>query len=133
MHIQPYLFFGGRAEEALQFYCQALGGEIVSLLRFSDAPPDAMPPGVSRDKVMHAHFQVGSTAMFASDGMGAGAAYSGFSLSLSVATLAEGQRVFGALAEGGEVKMPFGKTFWTDGFGQLVDRFGVAWMVSVDH
>jgi PhnB protein len=132
--IQPYLFFGGRCEEALNFYCAALGAQVDLLLRFKDSPqpppPGTTPPGWE-DKVMHATFRVGSSTLMASDGCESEAGFGGFSLSLTLASEAEADRCFAALSEGGKVTMPLSKTFWAPRFGMLTDRFGVGWMISV--
>jgi PhnB protein len=124
MKVQPYLFFNGRCEEAIDFYM---------LMRFSDAPEpppaDKMPPG-SGNKVMHACLRIGETEVMASDGMCSGkAAFEGVSLSLQVPNEAEADRLFNALGEGGQVQMPIGKTFFSPRFGVVADRFGVSWMV----
>jgi PhnB protein len=133
--IQPYLFFGGRCDEALEFYQSALGAKVEMVMRFKDSP-EPPPPGVIpagyENKVMHACFTVAGAAIMASDGCEEGGTkFSGFSLSLSVPTEAEARHAFDALAEGGDVRMPLGKTFWSPCFGMLADRFGVAWMVIV--
>lgn len=133
MPIQPYLFFDGRCEEAIAFYRQALGAEVTMLLRFRDSPDPAgmVPPG-AEDKVMHASLRIGAAVLMVSDGRCLGKpAFQGFALSLDAADLAEGERMFGALAESGSVQMPFAKTFFAPGFGMVTDRFGVAWMVIV--
>jgi PhnB protein len=133
--VQPYLFFGGRCEEALDFYREALGAEIVMLSRFKDAPE--RPPGLPDcfdEKVMHASFRIGETILMASDGRCEGEAeFEGFSLSITVADEAEADRVFSALSQDGLVTMPLEKTFWASKFGMLQDRFCVSWMVSVMH
>jgi PhnB protein len=135
--VQPYLCYEGRCEEALEFYRRALGAEIEVVMRFKDAPeqggcaaPDGTkPPG---DKVMHASFRVGTTTLMASDGMCSGkAGFSGISLSYSVPTVAEAEKAFAALAEGGQVQMPLSATFFSPSFGMVADRFGVSWMVHV--
>jgi PhnB protein len=134
--IQPYLFFGGRCEEALSFYRAALGAEIEMMLRFSDSPepmPEGkMAPGFEK-KIMHASFRIAGASIMASDGCNEEASFSGFSLSLSVATPDAAKKAFDALAAGGKVDMPLSKTFWSPLFGMLTDKFGVAWMVSVEH
>jgi PhnB protein len=126
--------FGGRCDEAIAFYQAALGAQNVMLMRFSESP-EPMPPGVLppgfENKVMHACFRIGDTEIMASDGCNEGSSFSGFSLSLSVPSEAEADHVFAALAAGGEVKMPLGKTFWSPRFGMLKDRFGISWMVIV--
>src|SRR5688500_11607771 len=132
--ITPYLFFGGRCEEALEFYRTALGAQVEMLMHHKDSPeqppPGMLPPGFE-NKVMHASFRIGGTTLMASDGCGEPPAFVGFSLSLSVATEAEADRAVAALADGGEVSMPLNKTFWSPRFGMLTDRFGLGWMVSV--
>jgi PhnB protein len=135
MQVQPYLFFDGRCQEALDFYQSALGAETRMLLRYKDSPepqhPGCLPAG-SEDKVMHACFRIGDAEVMASDGMCAGKpAFQGFSLSVTAADEAECDRKFNALAEGGKVQMPLGKTFFAKRFGMVADRFGVGWMVIV--
>ena len=133
--IQPYLFFGGRCDEALEFYKKAVGATVAMLMRYNESPapmpPGSIPAGFEK-KVMHATFQVGGSTLMASDGNEADLKFSGFSLSLTLPTEAEAKRVFGALAEGGVVTMPISKTFWSPCFGMLQDRFGLGWMVSVE-
>ena len=133
--IQPYLFFGGRCEEAIEFYRKALGAELVMEARFKDAPePHSGLPECFQDKIMHATLRIGDTLLMASDGRCEGqATFEGFSLSITVADEAEADRVFAALGEGGLVTMPLEKTFWSPKYGMLQDRFGVSWMVSVTH
>jgi PhnB protein len=132
--IQPYLMFGGRCEEALEFYRTALGAEVEVLMRFSESPdptpPGMLPPGFE-NKVMHASFRIAGNVLMASDGCEVGAQFKGFSLSISVATEAEADRYFSALSDGGQVQMPLTKTFWSPRFGMLTDRFGIAWMINV--
>jgi PhnB protein len=137
MQAQPYLFFDGRCEEAIEFYQSALGAKVEMLLRFNESPepppPGMMPPG-SENKVMHSCLRIGDTAIMASDGRCQGKpSFSGFSLSLTARDEAEADRLFGALADGGEVQMPLGKTFFSPRFGMVADRFGVSWMIVVDE
>ena len=133
--IQPYLFFGGRCEEAIEFYRTALGAEVVMLARFNEAPePQPGLPDCFENKVMHATLRVGDTLLMASDGRCEGPQnFEGFSLSITVPDEAEADRVFAAVSEGGLVTMPLEKTFWAPKFGMLQDKFGVGWMVSVMH
>ena len=110
MHVQPYLFFDGRCEEAVEFYKKTLGAEVTMLMRFKDSPepqpPGMVPPG-SEDKVMHASFRIGDSTVMASDGQCLGKlAFQGFSLSISVSDAAEADRLFNALGDGGQVQMP---------------------------
>jgi PhnB protein len=134
MPIQPYLFFEGRCEEALEFYGQALGAKVEMLMRYKESPDPAMCPGgpLPGDKVMHACIRIGDAFVMASDGMCSGKpGFQGFSLSISPANEAEAQRVFAAISDGGEVQMPLKKTFFSPAFGMAADRFGVSWMVAM--
>jgi PhnB protein len=135
MQIQPYLFFDGRCEEAVEFYRRALGAEVEMLMRYNESPepppPGAVAPG-SEEKVMHASLRIGETTVMASDGSCQGQPdFQGFSLSIAVPDVAQAERVFQALAEGGQVQMPLAETFWSPAFGMVADRFGVSWMVNV--
>jgi PhnB protein len=137
MNIQPYLFFNGRAEEAIEFYRRALGAEVTALMRFKDSPeppePGKVPPN-AEDKVMHASFRVGDTTVLASDGRCQGQpSFHGFSLAITAPSEADAERLFNALGDGGEVQMPLTKTFFSPKFGMVADRFGVSWMVVVAH
>jgi PhnB protein len=137
MQVQPYLFFDGRCEEALEFYRKALGAEVTMLMRFKESPephqPGMIPPG-AENKVMHASFRLGEATVMASDGHCQGKpSFQGFSLSLTVPDEPRADKLFSALAEGGRVEMPLMKTFWSPRFGMVVDRFGVMWMVGVAH
>ncbi|MDE2419709.1 MAG: VOC family protein [Gammaproteobacteria bacterium] len=138
MKIQPYLFFEGRCEEALEFYKSALGAEITMLMRFKDNPePQASPEGCTtppelENKVMHAAFRIGESDIMASDGRCSGqTAHQGFSLSITAANELEADRLFTNLTDGGQVQMPLAKTFFSPRFGIVADRFGVSWMVIV--
>ncbi len=132
MKVQPYLFFEGRCEEALQFYRSAIGAEIGMLMRFRESPkPSKMPlPSGSDDKIMHADFKVGGTQLLTSDGLCSGKSrLAGTSLALEAAAAASAERLFKALVEGGDVQLPIGKTFFSPAFGAITDRFGLTWMV----
>lgn len=135
MLIQPYLFFDGNCEEAVEFYRKALGAEVDMLLRYKESPdpppPGMVPPGWD-DKIMHTTLRIGDAIVMASDGPCPGeTGFRGFSLSLSAPDAATAEKFFTALADGGQVRMPLGKTFWSPCFGMLSDRFGVGWMVNV--
>ena len=135
MQIQPYLFFDGRCDEAAEFYRSALGAEVTMRMRFKDSPeppqPGTCPPG-SGDKVMHMSLRIGDTTVLASDGRCLGQpSFQGFSLSLTVPNVADAERRFAALADGGKVQMPLTKTFFSPRFGMVADQFGVSWMVYV--
>jgi PhnB protein len=142
MQVQPYLSFEGRCEEALEFYKKAIGAKIEMLMRFKEAPPEALQPPKDApqqdcgkfdpNKVMHACFRVGDTAIMASDGRGTGKpVFNGIALSLSVPDEAAADHAFKALADGGQVQVPLSKTFFARSFGMVGDRFGVSWMVIV--
>ena len=137
MQVQPYLSFEGRCEEAIEFYKNALGAKVEMLMRFKENP-DGMnspmcPPG-TEEKILHASFKVGDTQVMASDGYAKGnPEFKGFSLAVGAKTEAEADTFFKALAEGGEVRMPLTKTFFSPKFGMCADKFGVGWMIMVDQ
>jgi PhnB protein len=129
MLLTPYLFFDGRCEEALEFYGKTIGAQVISLMRFKESPE---PQGANGDKVMHASMRLGESMIMLSDGhCGGKAHFEGFSLSLTVPDEATAKRSFDGLADGGEIVMPLGKTFFAAHFGMVKDRFGVQWMVMV--
>jgi PhnB protein len=141
MQVQPYLLFDGRCDEALEYYRKAVGAEVEFLMRMKDSPGASesgkLAPG-SEDKVMHCSFRIGDTIILATDGgttsmesFSGKPVFSGFQLTLSVATEAEATRVFAALSDGGRVRQALTKTFFSPLFGMLTDRFGVAWVVLV--
>jgi PhnB protein len=133
MRIEPYLFFNGNAEEAIAFYEKALGAELESKMRYADCPDpvpaEHMPPG-GPEKLLHASVLIRGSRIMLSDGVPIdGGGFRGFSLSLPYPTDAETRTAFAALAEGGNVTMPIGATFFSSCFGMLTDRFGVQWML----
>jgi PhnB protein len=132
--ITPYLFFGGRTEEAIRFYAEALNGKLEMLMRFKHSPdpvPEGMiPPGYD-DKVMHASMTIHGVRVMMSDGCEPTTKFGGFSLALSLPTEADCHAAYNALADGGVATMPLGKTFWSACYGMVTDRFGVNWMVSL--
>ena len=133
MPVQPYLFFNGRCEEAIEFYRDALGAEVMMLMRFKQAPDQNMVQPGSEEKVMHARLRIGDAIVLVSDGMcGGETKFEGFSLTLSLSSAEEVDRRFNALASGGQVRMPLDKTFFSPRFGMLTDRFGVGWIVLVE-
>jgi PhnB protein len=135
MQVQPYLFFNGRCEEAIEFYRRVLGAEVTMLMRYKespDPPPAGMLPPGSENKVMHASLRIGETTVLLSDGRCSGKLdFQGFSLSITVPDVAIADRMFSALADGGHVNMPLNKTFFSPRFGMITDRFDVEWMVYV--
>jgi PhnB protein len=143
MQVQPYLFFDGRCEEAIDFYRGAIGAEVMMLMRFKDCPEPAqeasaqqgegcaITPG-TENKVMHASLRIGDATVMVSDGRCTGqTVFQGFALSLDAPNEAEAERLFAALGSGGQVQMPLAKTFFAKSFGMIADRFGVTWMVIV--
>ena len=131
--IQPYLFFEGRTEEALEFYRKALGAEVQMMMRYRESPepakrPDgSTPPG---DKIMHSAFTIGDSTLMASDGFcGGKPVFNGFSLSYPAKDEADAKKRFDALAAGGKVTQPLTETFFARAFGMVTDKFGVGWMV----
>ena len=136
MQVQPYLFFDGRCEEAVEFYRSALGAEVTMLMRWKDCPEPgdgSMVPSGSENKVMHTSFRVGDTIVMASDGRCTGQPnFQGFALSIAAQTVADADRLFRALADGGQVQMPLTKTFFSPRFGMVADRFGVSWMIITE-
>ena len=131
LQLDAYLFFDGTCAEAMRFYERTLGGELM-LMKNSEATAAGQPPCGDPDRIMHARLALDGRTLMASDwpndrsyeGM------KGFSLSLAYPTVEDARRVFDKLSDGGRVTMPFGKTFWAEGFGMLVDRFGTHWMVN---
>lgn len=133
MQMNPYLFFNGHCEEAFKFYEQCFGGKIQSITRYADSPAEQHVPPEWRDKIMHVSLLVGDTPLMGSDPPPAQREEpKGFFVSLGIKDPAEAERLFNALAEKGQVRMPFGKTFWATPFGMLVDQFGIPWMVNCE-
>ena len=146
MQFIPYLNFDGNCAEAFAFYAKLFGGTIVYQGTFGEMPAQpGMPPlpEAAKKRIMHVHMQVGAQSLMASDTMPVapgqdpaicGGGYQkpqGLWVSIGVADTTEGRRVFDGLAQGGAVAMPFAKTFWSEGFGMVTDRFGTPWMVNV--
>jgi PhnB protein len=133
--VQPYLFFNGNCEQAVEFYRKALGAEVEMTMRFKDSPepppPGMVPPGFE-NKIMHTSFRIGETTVMASDGCPTQPSkFDGFGLSLQPGSPAEAERLFAALSDGGQVRMPMTKTFFSPSFGMVADKFGICWMVYV--
>jgi PhnB protein len=130
MQVQPYLFFDGRCDEAIEFYRGALGAEVVMLMRFKDSP-EPVTHG-TEDKVMHANLRIGETTVLVSDGHCLGhPSFQGFALTITVPSESDAERLFAALSDGGQVQMPMTQTFFSPRFGMVADRFGVSWMIYV--
>ena len=134
MQVQPYLFFEGRAEEALNFYKKVLGAKNEMVMKYKDMPdpqPGSIPAG-GENKVMHMNFNVGDSTIMGSDGFCGGAPkFEGFALTYNCKDEAEAQKIFKALSDGGQVRMPLAKTFFSPAFGMLADKFGLGWMIIV--
>jgi PhnB protein len=133
MSVQSYLFFNGRCEEAVQYYQKHLGAKLNMQMRYKEAPSDnGMAAQANGEHIMYCNFNIGDTVLMASDDcINANTKFQGFSLSLNVKDEAEADRVFAALADGGQVHLPLTKTFFSPYFGQVVDRFGLSWMVII--
>jgi PhnB protein len=133
MEIAPYLIFNGRCAEAFPFYERVLGGRIVMMQTHGESPMKDRVTEDWRDKVMHVRMEAGNFVLMGSDAAGSEPGVSPRDMHVSVSVrAADAERIFTALAEGGRVTMPFEKTFWSPGFGMVVDRFGTAWMVNTD-
>lgn len=131
MNLNPYLSFPGTCAEAFAFYAEVFGGEIPTMSRFGDGPMAEDTPPERLDWVMHGQLRIGGRVIMASDNAPEHYAKpQGFWLQTEPATVEEGRRLFDALAEGGEVVMPYEKTFWAEGFGMVRDRFDIPWMIN---
>ena len=129
---EPYLCFDGNCAEAMRFYERTLGGKIEMMMTFAEAPPEPGQPPMQGDGILHASMTLEGHRLMASDNP-PGMPFEpmkGMTVSLSYKSADEGRKVFDALSAGGQVQMPYGKTFWADGFGMCVDRFGTPWMVN---
>jgi PhnB protein len=134
MNVQPYLFFDGKCDEALAFYKTAIGAEPKMVLRFKEAPDQSMVTPGTENKVMHAQIQLGDAIVMMSDGRCSGSTnFKGFALAITLASEAETDKTFNALAAGGQVTMPMAKIFFSPRFGMLSDKFGVGWMIMASQ
>ena len=134
MNVEPYLAFNGTCAEAFRTYAKILGGKL-EMMKNGESPVADQTPSDQRDRILHARLDIGGGAVVM--GSDAPPQYfskpQGFSVAIGVKTTSEGERIFRALAEGGEVKMPFAKTFWAERFGMCIDRFGIPWMVNCER
>jgi PhnB protein len=130
--LDNYLFFDGKCAEAMRFYERTLGGTIEAMFTYGDSPQPEHCPANAADLIMHARLLIGGRALMASDSPPGMAArpMAGFALSLNYDTPEEARRIFDALSQGGSVTMPMQKTFWSEAYGMLTDRFGTPWMVG---
>jgi PhnB protein len=131
MKLNPYLFFQGQCKAAMEFYVQVLGAKVLMMMDHSQAPPEHMAPGVSKDWIMHARIEFKGQVLMAGDGPSE--PMTGSSLSLLVDTPEEAEQLFAALSEGGSVQMPMAQTFWAVRFGMLTDKFGIPWMINCEQ
>ncbi|CAI0715412.1 Uncharacterized protein conserved in bacteria [Serratia entomophila] len=139
MQVQPYLFFSGNCEQAINFYVQQLDAKIEMVMRYKDMPEEARQQGspeANPESIMHARLLIGGGVLMASDGCpedgAAGSPHKGFALSLNPSDSDQGRALFEKLSQGGQVTMPYQPTFWAKGFGMLTDKFGVNWMINVE-
>lgn len=133
MNVAPYLFFNGNCREAMTFYARTLGGDVVALSTVGEAPPDARMPGMPDDAVMHAMVVAGPVTLMASDACPP-QDYTpphGMTVSLQLDDDAQAERLYAALADGAQIQLPLGPTFWSSRFAMLTDRFGIPWMLNV--
>jgi len=131
MQVNPYLFYNGNCEEALKYYQKVLGAKIEAMHAYEGGPAEMPIPPDWKKKLMHARITIDGEVLMASDAApGHFQQPQGYAVSLQVEDPADAERRFKALADGGTVTMPFGKTFFSKGFGMCVDKFGIPWMVN---
>ena len=131
MKLNPYLAFDGKCREAFEFYEKALGGKIVFMQSYGESPMASSMPPETHGRIMHVTLQLGDQSLQGADAPpGQFSTPAGFSVAAHFDDESEGERVFNALGQGGEVKMPFQPTFWAKGFGMVIDRFGTPWIVN---
>ena len=132
MKIETYLLFNGNCEAAFEFYAKCLNGK-TNVMKYAGSPAEEHTPPGWGDKVLHAQVDFGDAILLGSDAPpDRGEKPQGFSVAYQAKDAAEAETVFNKLSEGGEIRMPFGKTFWSDGFGMFVDQFGIPWMINTD-
>lgn len=133
MQLNTYLHFPGTCAEARGFYEKTLGAKTVSSFSYGDSPTSEQFGPDWKDKIMHTSFDVGGTVVMAMDApLDRYSKPQGFSLSISIGSGAEAERLYNALSEGGSVTMPLQKTFWAARFAMFVDKFGVPWMINCE-
>lgn len=134
MDFTPYLNFNGTCAEAFKFYEQTFHGRVAASQTFGESPMKDQVPAEWRDKIVHARLEVGNQVVMGSD---APPSYyhkpQGMSVSITVKSYDEAHRIFNALSHGGNVTMPFAKTFWSPGFGITSDRYGIPWMIGCEQ
>ena len=134
MKLNPYLAFDGRCREAFRFYEQCLGGKIAFIQTIGDSPMGAQSPPETHDRIMHVTLTIGDQVLQGADAPpGQFSKPAGFCVALHVASVADGERIFNALGQDAKIQMPFQPTFWAKGFGMLIDRFGIPWIVNAEQ
>ena len=131
MKLNPYLSFDGRCREAFDFYAKTFGGKVAFMQSYGDSAMASSMPPETHGRIMHVTLQIGAQVLQGADAPpGMFTKPDGFSVALQFDEVAEGERVFNALAQNGQVKMPFQSTFWAKGFGMVIDQFGTPWIVN---
>jgi len=134
MQLNAYLNFDNKCEEAFKFYQEVLGGSNLQIMRFAGSPMESHVPPEARNAVMHARMDVAGSTLMGSDGQqGRYHTPTGFAVSIGLNDPAEAERIFHALAEGGQVQMPIQQTFWALRFAMLVDRYNIPWMINCEQ
>ena len=134
MKITPYLSYSGKCEEAFKFYEKVLKGKITFMMKNSESPMADKTPAEAQNNIMHASLQVGDNLIHGADAPAQHASKpAGFCVSISLPDLVEAERIFKDLSAGGQVQMPFSKTFWSPGFGMFIDKYSIPWMVNVEQ
>ncbi len=133
MYLSSHLGFDGNCEEAMAFYAQTFGGKVNFKMTWGESPMCGQVEADFQGKIMHMSVTVGTTSIMGADSPpGRHQKAQGIMESVAITDVAEAERVFNALAEGGSIQMPFQETFWAKGFGMLTDRFGIPWMVNCE-
>lgn len=131
MQLSTHLSFSGKCEEAFKFYQQCLGGNIQAMMTWGDSPMADHVPSDMRDKIVHATLIAGDSALLGSDAPpDRYEEPKGFTVTIQLDDVAEAERIFTALSDGGTATMPLQQTYWAARFGMLVDRFGIPWMIN---
>jgi PhnB protein len=131
MKLNPYLAFDGQCREAFEFYAKTLGGRIAFIQTMGESPMAEHTPPEAHGRIMHVTMHVGEQVLQGADAPpGQFTKPAGFCVALHCEEAAEGERIFNGLAEGANVQMPFQPTFWAQGFGMLIDRYGTPWIVN---
>lgn len=142
MSLNPYVFFDGTCKDAIRFYQDAVGAELLYKMTFAEMPADETPasegcasaPDFPPDNIMHASVRIAGNEVMMSDGNQGQASqrHAGYALTLATRELEEGKRWFDNLSQQGSITLPWNETFWAYGFGMVTDKFGIPWMVNVE-